>query len=421
MTNSRDPLPNTIFTLKVESFRAFRDETRIDARPLTLLYGYNQAGKSTLLRLLVLLADSLQSGAGPLDLQSRALDGASFKELGWLGRKPSFTPRLTLIDPNRTPEPTLKIQFADERGLIVNRVHLSRGNGDKFMVDYDRIIQRKAQYLEASYEGKYRGNDWSGSLTFDNLFPSALPDEAKEIAGQVRESLQALERLQWLHANRLADGEIGSRPARCCPPDGSDLITAIQGPNERSILEQASAWMARQEGMGNQIVSRPNSEGKAEFIHGSPGREDLPIRLAGEGIRALLPILLCSYWAETHEDFAPSMLAIEEPEAHLHPTLQVALFERLVETIQAGIPVVLETHSVYLLRAMQVAVLEKRLAPEQVGLYWVEQREDSAASVTSIEVEPDATLRGWRPDIFEKEQELAHRIFDLRWAGEHGA
>ncbi|MCI5141852.1 MAG: hypothetical protein D3909_09040 [Candidatus Electrothrix sp. ATG1] len=128
-----------------------------------------------------------------------------------------------------------------------------------------------------------------------------------------------------------------------------------------------------------------------------------------------MPILVCSCWAETKNAAAPTMLAVEEPEAHLHPTVQVALLDRLVETVQAGIPVVLETHSVYLLRAMQVAVLEKRLTPEEVGLYWVEQTKESVSKAKRIGISPDATLTGWPPEVFEKEQELAHRIFDLRW------
>jgi len=51
MSNSSDRL----FTLKLRAFRIFRDETSLDIRPLTLLYGFNQAGKSSLLRLLALL------------------------------------------------------------------------------------------------------------------------------------------------------------------------------------------------------------------------------------------------------------------------------------------------------------------------------------------------------------------------------
>ncbi|WP_020503887.1 AAA family ATPase [Lamprocystis purpurea] len=84
-------IADRLFTLKLQAYRSFRDETSIDIRPLTLLYGFNQAGKSTLVRLLALLADSLAPGAGPLDLRSPAARGATFKELGHLGREPNLT------------------------------------------------------------------------------------------------------------------------------------------------------------------------------------------------------------------------------------------------------------------------------------------------------------------------------------------
>ena len=63
----------------------------------------------------------------------------------------------------------------------------------------------------------------------------------------------------------------------------------------------------------------------------------------------------------------------------------------------------------------QLAVLEKRIAPEDVALYWVSQDDAGAATLTPIEVKPDATLEGWLPGVFEQEQELAHKILDARW------
>jgi hypothetical protein len=149
---------------------------------------------------------------------------------------------------------------------------------------------------------------------------------------------------------------IAARPVRCCRADGSDLAALLRAEPEPAVLEGASSWLAQQEGLGKEIGLRPDSTGRQQFVHRSSG-EALPLYLAGEGLRALLPILLCTLWAETGAPGAPTMLAVEEPEAHLHPTLQVALFDRLVESMRAGLPVALETHSAYLLRAMQLAVL----------------------------------------------------------------
>lgn len=413
MTNSYKPL----FSLKLHEFRCFRDENTAEVRPLTLLYGFNQAGKSTLLRLLALIADSLQPGAGPLDLQSPSLRGASFKELGWLGREPNLSPWITLMAPDSPAASTYRIQFVDEDGLVVNRIHLIQGaEGDKFQVDLDGSLSRVGTRISASFAGRYRGEEWRGPLSFDSLFPEGLPPEANRLAQKVKAALGPLQRLQWLHANRFADAE-WLRPLRCCRPDGSDLPVLLRASSDERVLDAVSQWLER-EGIGEHIAVRSDARGRPELIHHAGGREGLPLQLAGEGIRALLPILLCSFWSETKAAAAPTMLALEEPEAHLHPTLQVALFDRLVDNVRAGIPVALETHSAYILRAMQLAVLEGRLAPSEIGLYWIGQGSDGASSITTIGIEADARLTGWRPDLFEQEQELAHRILDLRWKPE---
>lgn len=405
------------FSIKLKSYRAFRDEASLNVRPLTLLYGQNQAGKSTLLRLLALLADSMQPNAGPLDLDSPSLRGAVFKELGWMGRGSiSLTPEFNIVAETAEPSPRLRIQFADEKGLIVNRLDLTEGpKGDKFRVSLASNSRRSGKEFFATFAGKYKGADWSGDLLFDSYIPQNLPADAEKIAEKIKLLLKPLEKLQWLRANRLVDGTSTDRPVRCCKPDGSDLAAMLSGAYEKTILENAIEWFSKQEGLGNDIAISPGNSGRPQMVIGALGKERLPLHLAGEGIRSLLPILLTACWSESDDGNRPSMLAIEEPEAHLHPTLQVALFDRLLKTISAGVPVVLETHSVYILRAMQVAVLEGRIAAKDVGLHWVSQGNDGAATVDKITVEKDASLTGWRPFVFEKEQELAHRIVDLRW------
>lgn len=402
--------------LSVKSYRAFRDQAEMSVKPLTMLYGFNQAGKSTLLRLLALLADSLFGTSGPLDLESPAIKGSSFKELGWMGREMSMTPEFVIKTGDDPNAPRLAIQYADDKGLIVNRLALYRGEGgDKFRVSLDGEISRVGKTISGLYGGHYRGAAWNGRLNFENLIPAGLPDQALGIADAIRSTLSPLQRLQWLRANRVGEAAQVERPSRCCMPDGTDLAAAIRGDFEKSILEQASRWLSGQQGLCRDIAIVANASQHPTFWLGSDGRERLPLHLAGEGLRALIPILVLACWAESAAADKPSMLVIEEAEAHLHPTVQVQLFNRLVETVKSGVPVVVETHSVHMLRAMQLSILDGRLAPEDVGLHWVLQGKDGVAGVERIIVEPDASLTGWRPFVFETEQELAHQIIDMRW------
>ncbi len=126
-----------LFTIKTKLFRAFREDAIFEVKPLTLLYGFNQAGKSSLIRLLPLFADSIQSGSGPLDLSSSALDGTSLKEIGCLCNPPSLTPWFTIEACGFQSKATLKIQFDNDNGLVVNRLRIASDSKEIFSVDYN--------------------------------------------------------------------------------------------------------------------------------------------------------------------------------------------------------------------------------------------------------------------------------------------
>lgn len=220
-------------------------------------------------------------------------------------------------------------------------------------------------------------------------------------------------RIQWFHANRLTEwnAEWDKRAIRCCSRTGSDLPDRLTGKKE--ILNNASEWLNRT--IQEELEIQSDSQGKKRFQLRKTGLEARGVHLAGEGVRSLLPILLSACWAEFGQEDSPTMLAIEEPESHLHPTIQIELFNRLLETVEAGIPVILETHSIYILRALQLAILEGKIASEKVRLYWFEQDTEGAAFLETIQIGDDAIFRNWRPGVFEEEQNLSRKIVDKRW------
>jgi hypothetical protein len=68
--------------LSTVGYRAFPDRLDLELRPLTLLYGRNNAGKSAVLRLLPILADSVADAAtSPFDIGRVAGPGASFLDV----------------------------------------------------------------------------------------------------------------------------------------------------------------------------------------------------------------------------------------------------------------------------------------------------------------------------------------------------
>ena len=400
-------------TVRVHGYKAFRDETALRIRPLTLLYGHNQAGKSTLVRLLAWLADSIRSDSGPLDMRSSALCGASFKELGWLGPNPNFSPSIELQGPYESESAFCRFTWtwSASNSPELNEFQVWKGASRD---NRERLFYARIDSVEAGatkYSGFMGQEEWTGVLQTNSLFPQGLPDGAAAACSAVHLATTQLQEVLWLGANRLAGSGAGTqRHVREYRSDGSDLPYLLQ--NQPAVVRHISQWFEQQ--FRSKLELSTNIEGRPGFYLRSPGWEHLPIHLAGEGVRSLLPIIAHAAWAESRKTGAPKMLAIEEPESHLHPNLQIAMLNRLIETTTAGVPVVLETHSVHVLRAVQLAVLNGDIAASSVGLYWCSS-EAGVASLGEATIDANGRLLGWPPAVFEEEQALGREIVEKRW------
>ncbi len=63
------------------------------------------------------------------------------------------------------------------------------------------------------------------------------------------------------------------------------------------------------------------------------------------------------------------VLFIEEPEAHLHPKVQVEMMKVFVELAKSGVKVVMTTHSDFMMNELTNLLLEKKIDADKVGSY----------------------------------------------------
>jgi len=88
-------------------------------------------------------------------------------------------------------------------------------------------------------------------------------------------------------------------------------------------------------------------------------------------------------------------IVLEEPEVHLHPKYQSLLADMFVEAYQKyNIHFIIETHSEYLIRKLQVMVADKEtsLAPDDVSLNYVEKDKTGVSTNRKIEILEDGRL-----------------------------
>ena len=109
--------------------------------------------------------------------------------------------------------------------------------------------------------------------------------------------------------------------------------------------------------------------------------------------------------------YQPSYITIEEPENHLHPKYQSLLADMFVEAYQIyNIHFIIETHSEYLIRKLQVLVADKEnnLTPNDVSLNYVEKDKSGISTNRKIEILEDGRLsEPFGPGFFDEADSLA--------------
>lgn len=347
--------------LSFARYRAFRDEQHLALGRLTLVYGENNAGKSALLRLPALLKASRMPGEPGLTLLGLLgrPEGASFRDMQWRG------PLLTTSD---DPDLVLGATLGSATWRWTLRLDDGKATG--------KLVDVKV--------GSTSITETSG---FDGLIP---PASAPDVATARGELLHALNGVTWLGSLRTGPPRLGMQrggkgPASQVAADAK-LRTAVSGWYERHAKVRIEV-----EALGSDLERLTLAPMLAAFA--------VPFSDAGEGLQHVFPVVTALELLREKG----GLLCVEEPESHLHPRLQKALANLIVEVLEAqpAASVMLETHSeIFLLVALKTAV--EKLDGGAVRLHWLEADPSGAARVENISLDAAG-----RPESDRLEQAFA--------------
>lgn len=100
------------------------------------------------------------------------------------------------------------------------------------------------------------------------------------------------------------------------------------------------------------------------------------------------------------------LIFIEEPEAHLHPEVQVKLMEYFVKLANLGVKIIITTHSDYMLGKLSNILIAKEIEPEKVGSYLLKMGEKGSVGDSQM---MKATQDGIEDHIFLETADSLYR------------
>ena len=127
----------------------------------------------------------------------------------------------------------------------------------------------------------------------------------------------------------------------------------------------------------------------------TPDSPEVAFTDIGFGVSQVLPVItLCYYVPER------SILILEQPEIHLHPAVQMALADAIIDAVKTrSIQVIIESHSEHFLLRLQRRIAEGVLSPKDARLYFCELQ-GGESRLTPLQVDRGGNILNYPPDFF---------------------
>ncbi|WP_081081576.1 AAA family ATPase [Burkholderia stagnalis] len=389
----------TIARLHVENLKCF-SELKLPLGSLTLLTGFNAAGKSTAIQSLLLLSQAMRDGGlervVPLngDLVQLGSPGEALHEGG--GKE------LTIGIESDTAGIEWTLSADDRsfgRALTVARIACScpDDNSSSQIVFEDKALENLKHLLPGD------AADFLIMLRetiAETLFISAVRDGASD-------TYPTPQTPNLIHADVGVHGQYAAWWLERCSDDPvvSERMNASETAN--TLRRQVNAWLG-------QIF--PGAQANAARIPrtqmvqlGFRNRETDDWRRPaniGYGLTYAFPIIVAGLLAKRGQ-----VIVVDSPEAHLHPLGQSQMGVFLATLAASGIQIIVETHSDHVLNGVRLAVKNGIVAHDETVIHFFNPRpkdEADPAHVTSPLLDNQGNVSNWPSGFFDQaEKDLA--------------
>ncbi|MGO8688283.1 MAG: AAA family ATPase [Thermoguttaceae bacterium] len=430
--------------LSVTNFKSWQCIPQMRLAPITGLFGTNSSGKTSILQLLLMLKQTIDSSDRAQVLEfgdERSLTNlGSFRDVVYGHEKPgkvNFSLKWNLAKPLAIKDPEHKTNTLFTAEQLAFSCQLGENGSERLAVSqlvYDLADHRFVLNRKGLSGGKYdltsEGDGFRFTRTQGRAW--ALPAPVKfygfpdqvyayyQNAGFLSELQLAFESLfgQLYYLGPLREfpqrhyAWKGSEPADM-GRRGERVVDAMLAARERKeylspgprrrrqTLEERIAYWLKELGLIHDFSVKAIAENSSIYqvrVQKSPSSAEVLITDVGFGVSQILPVLVLCYYVPEG-----SIVLLEQPEIHLHPSVQSGLADVFIDAVKnRNIQIILESHSEHLLRRFQRRIAEESLKPKDTALYFCEI-DKGGSSLTTLDVNQFGDIENWPKDFFGDE------------------
>lgn len=433
--------------LQIKNFKGWKDTSPLRFAPITVFFGTNSSGKSSLGQFLMMLKQTARSPD-----RNRVLHPGDDKTPVDLG---TFQDLLHQHD--QTQELSFSIDWKPHRKLIIKDL-LTDSSFSGAQVKFEtrigfenskglRAVCREFRYrfvgpkvdsfsaamIQGEKTGKYelktegfeakrkQGRVWR--LPHPIRF-FGFPDELS-LYYQNAESLNDLAfEMQILLQGFSYLGPLREEPRRNyawageTPEDvgnrGERWVSAFLSATDRKIslgykkrgeaFDHLIAQQLQNLGLIQSFTVAPVASGMREYrvrVKVSETSSEVSIPDVGFGVSQVLPVIVQSFYAKPN-----TTVIIEQPELHLHPAVQQNLADLFIAAVKSredgedrNVQFIIESHSEHFLRRLQRRIAEENITKEEVAIYLCGAGA-SGSAITPLQVDLFGNILNWPPNFF---------------------
>nr|WP_315200974.1 DUF3696 domain-containing protein [uncultured Flavobacterium sp.] len=352
--------------IRFKNFKLFKNWQELEIKPITVLIGKNNTGKSAILKLPTMISESLKGEIDePISLNSKISVGKRYEEL--------FYNKEILAD-------TIDFEISDEKEkLKISIKGINRG--DNIEIKNYNLNDEDIKITKSNVKGFKHSKVKSLKLTFDYIdafreFPKGgyITDINGKIDSIGISGLNAFKLLaQYRKENNL-------------------------------LLSSISKWFeANFEGWKIEIKEIAASIEGFDFVLSNDKIKNINIINTGSGIRQVLPLIVRSYMPVEEE----TLIIIEEPESHLHPAAHGNLAQRFVDSFleNKNKRYLIETHSKNFILRLQALIADPKVgfSNKDIAVYYVDYKEHEQLSILErLEIDENGEFTKWPEEIFNE-------------------